>query len=114
MTIRPFAMSLTTSSTVSNWNVSAAFAIIRTVYLPALPLSATLLVIEINSLEHEHPHEHKRDDHFALVATIASGRYMSWLLPWNSAFNFTLNCARSTRSQRVKFQRPIFSRGSCS
>ena len=37
----------------------------------------------------------------ALLATIASGRYMSRLLPWNSAFSFTRNWERSTRSHRV-------------
>src|SRR5262249_53377457 len=42
--------------------------------------------------------------HFALEATIASGRYMSRMLPWNSAFNLTVNCERSTRSHRVNCQ----------
>src|SRR5437868_12333096 len=41
---------------------------------------------------------------FPLVATIASGRYISRLLPWNTAFSLTWKRERSTRSQRVNFQ----------
>src|SRR4029077_17111831 len=42
-------------------------------------------------------------NYLALDATIASGRYMSRLLPWNSAFSLTVNRERSTRSHRVNF-----------
>jgi len=66
-----------------------------------------MLVIEFDSttFEHEHDYEHEHEcNYFALEATIASGRYMSRLLPWNSAFNLTVNRERSTRSQRVNCQ----------
>jgi hypothetical protein len=39
-----------------------------------------LLAIVIEDVEHEHDHEQGLS-HFALVATIASARYMSRLLP---------------------------------
>ena len=44
------------------------------------------------------------NNYLTLDATIASGRYMSRLLPWNSAFSLTVNRERSTRSHRVNFQ----------
>src|SRR6476659_7882942 len=61
-------------------------------------LSEQLLVV-IDHEEHDEP-----ACHLALDATIASGRYMSRLLPWNSAFSLTVNRERSTRSHRVNFQ----------
>jgi D-hexose-6-phosphate mutarotase len=43
-------------------------------------------------LEQEHDYDDEYEmAHFALVATIASVRYMSRLLPRSSAFNLTLN-----------------------
>jgi len=63
-----------------------------------------MLVIEFDSTTFEHEHEYEREhecNYFALEATIASGRYMSRLLPWNSAFNLTVNRERSTRSHRA-------------
>src|SRR5262249_51898998 len=76
ITIRPLAMSLTTSSTASNWNVWSVLTIIGSIhYVPRRPEQLLLLlVLVIENHEHE-------VDHLALVATIASGRYMSRLLP---------------------------------
>jgi len=63
-----------------------------------------MLVIEFDSTTFEHEHEYEREhecNYFALEATIASGRYMSRLFPWNSAFSLTVNRERSTRSHRA-------------
>src|SRR5579864_1302199 len=42
--------------------------------------------------------------YFGPVATTASVRYISRLLPWNSALSLTLKFARSISSHRVNFQ----------
>ncbi len=50
-----------------------------------------VIVIEIGiSSRHDYDHE-QEVAYFALVATVASVRYMSRLLPRSSAFNLTLN-----------------------
>src|SRR6478735_7462415 len=80
-------------------------------------LLVLLLMLVIDHIDHE---EHDQPAcHFSLEATIASGRYISRLLPWNSAFSLTVNSERSTRSHRVNFhvafgEPAAVSRGACS